>query len=85
MPVILRSNRVAEWLNNHNTTFESLKSSIVSGETYPDGIEYQAVNPVVNNARNDTPSCLQSYTEYRKEGQGYFFANRSNKKPRFDK
>ena len=42
-------------------------------------IEFQAVNPIVSNARNESPLCLQSYAEYRKEGQNSFFTNRTKK------
>ena len=79
MPVILRSCHLASWLNNNKITFENLKSSIIDEETYKDFIEFQAVNPIVSNARNESPLCLQSYAEYRKEGQNSFFTNRTKK------
>ena len=83
MPVILRPDHVAKWLSNNSITFKRLANEIIDKEMYPGLLEYQAVNPIVNNARNETPMCLQSYTEYRREGQNSFFTKQ--KKAKFDK
>lgn len=73
MPVILRPEHIEKWLDNSSRTWESLTLSIIGDETYAGAIEFEAVNPIVNDAKNESPLCLQSFAEYRKEGQKSFF------------
>lgn len=57
MPVILEPDLFEEWLNPE-TESEFLKSLLQPHEW--DGFEAVPVSSVVNNARNETPECLQS-------------------------
>lgn len=77
MPVILLPKQTEKWLDNR--TWSSLTAEIIDKETYPNLIEFTAVNPIVNNSKNESSKCLQSYAEYRKEGQNSFF-----KKPKLE-
>lgn len=73
MPVILLPENIENWLNNDSRTWESLTSSIIDHETYSGMIEFEAVNPIVNDVKNESSLCLQSYDEFRKEGKNSFF------------
>lgn len=73
MPVILRPEHIENWINNNSRTWDSLSPSIIDHETYSGIIEFEAVNPIVNDAKNQSPLCLQSYDEFRQEAKNSFF------------
>lgn len=54
MPVILAENDYSEWLDPATTDVAKLLTPCP-----PDEIEAVAVNPIVNNARNEVPECIE--------------------------
>lgn len=61
MPVILEARDYDAWLDANNQDAESLKHLY---DPFPtDRLTARPVNPIVNNARNETPECVTPVTE----------------------
>mgnify|MGYP001221404532 FL=1 len=59
MPVILPRDRVGAWLDRSNTDPRALLPML---EPYdPEAMHAYPVNPLVGNAKNDVPACLEPY------------------------
>jgi putative SOS response-associated peptidase YedK len=57
MPVILKEEDEAVWLNRSNTNVEELLSLL---EPFPAEEMYAyPVSPIVGNVRNDNPECIE--------------------------
>jgi putative SOS response-associated peptidase YedK len=61
MPVILRREDEAQWLDTSRTPFVKAKSML---KPYPDDLmDAHDVSPIVNSAKYDGPECIQPVSE----------------------